>query len=149
MAQSQITRRLTQKRLNTLLKIINAVDKNSPCNATFLTLKRTAKASTSLSMNLPFLINVPGILPVVLIKTRSSRVAVVFLGWLLPRVLSEDRFGESGDKSAHMFVLGHHQGGLHAMYDGDGRRTSCALVKDFPAHGLTYILISVQFFGDV
>jgi hypothetical protein len=293
--QSQTTHTLTRKRLNMLLKIITAVEKNEPSDSTFLKLKNIMNASTNISMNFPFLIKAPSILPVVLLSfAKSSRLALVLdlfmslcrhslsnvsalhegeVDYLLLRgvkgkfeyrgcrvrfnfafdstsfirehvmplialIVSEHSSypidhvfceliapGERGNfsktaelgfetlqmifahtklnpplqlpviapgpivrfdnvdgtrffdgfvlgfytkidsvktgtmphkfilfqiqDSAHIFMLRHRQGGLHAMYEGDGTRTSCALVKNFPVQNWTYIIISIQFLDDV
>jgi hypothetical protein len=76
--EGQLKHELTQKRFSMLLSIVSAVEGEEPSDSTFLKFQNIMNASTSLSLNLMFLIKVPEFIPLVMVAfSRSKRLAEV------------------------------------------------------------------------
>jgi hypothetical protein len=91
---------LSQKRFNLILDIIAEVEGAEPSQATFRQFLNMLNASTNLSMNLPFVIKVPEVIPLVLVAFSRSRQ--------LPAVLAH-----------FMDLCKHSVGNIIALHNGE------------------------------
>jgi hypothetical protein len=81
--EGQTIRDFSHKRFNLILDIVSTIEGAEPSLAIFRKFQNMLNASTNLSMNLPFLIKVPSVIPIVLIAFSRSRMLAHVLAFFM------------------------------------------------------------------